>query len=56
MLALSVDHALGGEVQRYPLTHFHEVSWAVGPLGQSGVMRREKAVERYEVDRWISLD
>lgn len=36
MLALSVDDALSGEGQRYPVSHFHEVSWAVGPLGQSG--------------------
>src|ERR1700751_180110 len=41
MLALSVDHALAGEVQKYPLSHFHEISWAVGPLGQSGACAQQ---------------
>jgi hypothetical protein len=56
MLALILDHDLGGEVQRYPLSHFHEVSWAVGPSRQSGVMRREEAEQRGEVHRRITAD
>ena len=43
-------------LQRYPRSHFHEVSWAVGPLGQSGVTWRKEAGSQGEAERPVTLD